>query len=133
MKKLDIPNEENSTLSGHKKVMYAPNNEGVFERINYGSSIEEYATKQAVNEYEELKAKTLQEIKNNNATPIEYFMYENRMDLPTLASVTGFFQFTIKRDLKVKNYKKLNDKRLAIYANAFGIEIKDLKEFNING
>ena len=31
MKKIDIPQEENSTLNGVKKVMYAPNDEESFK------------------------------------------------------------------------------------------------------
>ena len=130
MKKVDIPQEENSAQGGVRKVMYAPNNTGEFEKYKYGSSVEEYATKLAVKEYEVLKEEALQKIKEGIASPIEYYMYKNRMDLPTLASVTGLFQFRIKRHLTAKFFKKLDDKLLSKYALAFNIEVKDLKEFD---
>ncbi len=130
MKKIDIPQEKNDAQEGQSKVMYAPNANGEFETFKYGSSVEEFATKLAVKEYETLKNEALEKIKNNISSPIEYFMYENRMDLPTLASVTGFFQFRVKRHLKASNFKKLNDKILGRYALAFNIEIKDMKEFS---
>lgn len=130
MKKIDVPQEKNDAVDGKRKVMYAPNDNGEFERFKYGSSVEEYATKLAVNEYEELQKEALENIKAGISSPIEYFMYKNRMDLPTLASVTGMFQFRVKRHLKAKYFKKLNDKILGKYAFAFNIEIKDLKEFS---
>lgn len=130
MKKIDIPQEKNDATDGKRKVMYAPNDNGVFERFKYGSSVEEYATKLAVNEYEVLKEESLVNIKAGISSPIEYFMYQNRMDLPTLASVTGMFQFRIKRHLKAKHFKKLDDNLLSKYALAFNIEVKELKEFS---
>ena len=129
MKKLEIPNEQNSTLDGKQKVMYAPNQNGEFERFNYGSNVEEYATKLAVKEYEILKEQALKDIKENISSPIRYYMYEHRMDLSTLASVTGFFQFRVKRHLKAKHFKNLNNNILQKYADAFQIELKELKEF----
>lgn len=130
MKQISIPQEENSTLAGHQKVMYAPNSSGEFQTFNYGSNIEEYATKLAVEEYEELQKECLENIRNHISSPIEFYMYKNRMDIPTLASVIGFFQFRVKRHLKAKYFNTLNNKILQKYADIFGITIDDLKGFN---
>ena len=105
MKKIEVPQENNSTLNGQKKVMYGTNKSGEFQRINYASSVEEFATITAVEEYEELHKVCLEDIKIDIASPIKYFMYRNRMDLPTLTSVVGIFSFRVKRHLKMK--KKL--------------------------
>ena len=129
MDKIDIPQESNATLNGQQKVMYAPNNSGQFERFNYGSNVEEYATKLAVEEYEILMEESLSRIKQNISSPIEYFMYKNRMDLPTLASVVDMFAFRVKRHLKADIFKSLNDKMLNRYAIAFNITLEDLKGF----
>ena len=90
MKKINIPQEENSTLDGQQKVMYAPNDNGKFEKFNYGSDVEEYATKLAVEEYELLMKKSLENIKNNISSPIEYFMY---LPKPSLFQESGMFGF----------------------------------------
>ncbi len=129
MDKINIPLEENKTLDGQKKVMYAKNSSGDFHRVNYGSSVEEFATKTAVEEYETLKKESLDNIKKGLSSPIEYFMYENRMDLPTLASIVGILQFRVKRHLKMPVFKKMNDKLLLKYAQAFNIGIDELKDF----
>lgn len=131
MKKIEIPQENNSTLNGQRKVMYGTNESGEFQRINYASSVEEFATITAVKEYEELGKECLEEIKKDISSPIKYFMYKNRMDLPTLSSVVDMFSFRVKRHLKMKHFRKLNDKILQKYAFAFNIKIKELKDFNL--
>ena len=131
MQKIEVPKEENKILEGHQKVMYSTDDNGNFQRINYGSSVEEFATLVAVEEYDILKKETLKSIQKGISSPIEYFMYENRMDLPTLASVVGMFQFRVKRHLKMNNFKNLNDKTLLKYAEAFNIKIEELKDFKV--
>lgn len=129
MKKIEVPQENNSTLNGQRKVMYGTDENGEFQRINYASSVEEFATITAVQEYKELEKECLEDIKNNIASPIKYFMYKNRMDLPTLSSVVDMFSFRVKRHLRMEIFRKLNDKILEKYAKAFGIKIEELKDF----
>lgn len=129
MKKIDVPQENNFTLDGQKKVMYGTDDNGEFQRINYASSVEEYATITAVEEYKELEKECLEDIQNNIASPIKYYMYKNRMDLSTLTSAVDMFSFRVKRHLKMKIFKKLKDDTIKKYADAFNIEIEDLKDF----
>jgi len=125
-----IPQEENSTLDGQQKVMYALSDNGDFQKVNYGSSIEEFATLNAVNEYKILEQECLKEIKQGISSPIKYFMYKNRMDLVTLSSAVGMFCFRVKRHLQMKHFKKLSNKILKKYAEALCINIEDLKDFS---
>lgn len=131
--KIEIPKEQNATLDGMQKVMYAKNSDGVFERFNYGSSVEEFVTQVAVNEYETLKEECLKKISQGISSPIEYYMYENRMDLPTLSSAVGMFSFRVKRHLKMAVFRKMDDKLLSKYADVFGISVQDLKKMDKNG
>ncbi|MDC0932235.1 hypothetical protein OAR97_00155 [Arcobacteraceae bacterium] len=127
MKKVIIPQEENKTTNGQQKVMYASNEDGEFKTFKYGSSVEEYATSLAVEEYNILMEKSKADILSGKSSPIEYFMYKNRMDIPTLASVVGKFQITVKRHCKNSIFKKLNQKTLIQYADAFDITIEELE------
>lgn len=131
MKKIEVPQEKNSTLDGQRKVMYGLTESGEFQRINYASNVEEFATITAVEEYKELEKECLEEIKNNISSPIKYFMYKNRMDLPTLSNAVSMFSFRVKRHLKMKHFRNLNDKILQKYAIAFSINIEELKDFNL--
>lgn len=127
---IEIPHEKNETLEGMQKVMYAQNEQGNFERYTYGSSVEEFATQVAVEEYELLKKECLERIKSGEDSPIAFYMYENRMDLPTLASAVGMFQFRVKRHLKMSVFKRMSDALLKRYADAFSISLSALKEFH---
>jgi len=129
VEKFEIPQESNATLNGQRKVMYGINERGEFERVNYASSAEEFATQTAIEEFEQLCRESLERIQQEISSPIEYFMYKNRMDLPTLSSVVGMFSFRVKRHLKMKHFKKLNDKILQKYAEALNIDINELKDF----
>jgi hypothetical protein len=127
MKKIVVPQEENKTTNGQQKVMYAPNDDGKFQTFKYGSSTEEYATSLAVEEYNILMEKSKADILSGKSSPIEYYMYKNRMDIPTLASVVDKFQITVKRHCKGNIFKKLNQKTLMQYADAFDIPIEELE------
>ncbi len=129
MKEIEVPKEENSTLGGIQKVMYTKDSNGDFVRENYGSNIEEFATKTAVDEYELLKEEALENISKGVSSPICFFMYENRMDLATLSSMVGMFAFRVKRHLQMKHFKKLNEKLLQKYAEVFNISIDELRNF----
>ncbi len=125
-----VPQEQNSTLDGQQKVMYAKQIDGEFKRVNYGSSVEEFATLHAISEYKTLEAECLDEIKQGISSPIKYFMYKNRMDMPTLSSAVGMFSFRVKKHLLMKHFLKLSDKILHKYAKAFNIAVDELKGFN---
>ncbi len=70
-----------------------------------------------------------QQIKNGARSPIAYFMELNMMDLAMVSAYTGFWQWTIKRHLKPDVFKKLSDKKLQIYADAFQVSLQELKNF----
>ena len=127
---IEVPQEANVTLDGIQKVMYAKNEQGEFERFNYGSSIEEFATQNAVNEYELLKKECIEQIKQGISSPIAYYMYDNRMDLPTLSSAVGMFQFRVKRHLRMSIFRTMRDELLQKYADVFGVSIETLKDFH---
>lgn len=130
---MKIPQEKNRILEGSRKVMYAKDEDGQFSTHLYGSKVEEFATEVAVREYELLKQEALNNMRHGRSSPIEYYMYAHRMDLATLSKSVGFCPLRVKRHLKMKHFKKLNDKILMRYAQAFGIELvqlkKDINEF----
>lgn len=128
--RISVPQEPNATLEGIQKVMYATDEQGSFRKYTYGSSVEEFATKAAVTEYELQTQEALEQLRQGGASPILYFMYANRMDIPTLASAVGFFTFRVKRHLRMKHFVRLNDATLSKYATLFNLSVQELKEFS---
>jgi len=127
MKLTDVPQENNKTLDGVRKAVYAVDEDGTYSVVaSNGWNAEEIVTSQAVEEFERLANLALIETTKGLCSPLEYHMYKNRMDIALLSQSTGFFKWTIKRDFKKSAFEKLSDKRLQIYADVMGINIEDL-------
>lgn len=92
------------------------------------------AKKAALDESMELINERIEEarqnVANNTASPIMYFMELNKMDLQVLAAYVGKWQWTVKRHAKPKIFKKLSDSTLKRYADTFGISVDELKNFD---
>jgi len=128
MREEEVPQEGNKTLGGVKKALYATNKDGNYGTVaSKGWEVEEIVTSQAVEEFERLAQEALERAKNGEASPLEYHMYHNRMDLALLSQTTGFFKWTIKRDFTPKIFNKMSDKRAESYASVMGISINELK------
>ena len=129
MKENEVPQEKNQTLNGNRKAVYAIGEDGKYIIVpSDGWNAEEIVTSQAVEEFERLAQDARNRAKEGKCSPLEYQMYNNRMDLSLLSQTTGFFQWTIKSDFKVSKFQKISDKRAMIYADVLGIEIDELKQ-----
>ena len=128
MKQEEVPQENNKTLSGIKKAVYATDTKGNYVAIaSDGWEVEEIVTSQAVEEFERLAKDALLKVQNKEISPLAYHMVKNRMDLALLAQTTGFFKWTIKRDFKVEKFATMSEKRALIYAEVMGITVDELR------
>jgi len=128
MKQEEVPQEENKTLAGNKKAVYATAKDGQYQAIaSKGWEVEEIVTSQAVEEFERLANDVLKRVYAKECSVLEYHMFNNRMDIALLSQTTGFFKWTIKRDFNLAKFAKISNKRALIYANVMGITINELK------
>lgn len=132
MKKQDLPQDESNLKSANMtEVLYVTD-----ENDNYttANSTGWDAKKAALDESMELIYERIEEAKqnvaNNIVSPIVYFMEYNKMDLGVLASYVGMWQWRVKRHFKPKVFKTLNETALKKYADAFGISVNELKNFD---
>lgn len=132
MKKQDLPQDESNLQSANMtEVLYVTD-----ENDNYttANSIGWDAKKAALEESMALINERIEEAKqnvaNNLVSPIVYFMELNKMDVQVLAAYVNMWQWTVKRHAKPKIFKKLSDSTLKKYADAFGISVEELKNFN---
>ncbi|GEJ46552.1 hypothetical protein CRS_31600 [Chryseobacterium sp. ON_d1] len=92
------------------------------------------AKKAALDESMELIYERIEEAKqnvaNNTVSPIVYFMELNKMDIGVLASYVGMWQWRVKRHFKPKIFNTLSETTLKKYADAFGISVDELKNFD---
>ena len=132
MKKQDLPQDESNLKSANMtEVLYVTD-----ENDNYttANSTGWDAKKAALDESMELIYERIEEAKQNVAhhkvSPIVYFMELNKMDLGVLASYVGMWQWRVKRHFKPKVFNTLSETALKKYAEAFGISVDELKNFN---
>lgn len=124
----DIPQDNSKIFRGQRKVVYATQDGNYQTATSNGWETEEFATEQAVEELNQLTAEALDAVKRGEKSPLFYYMYRYRFDLPSLAQATGFWQWQIKRHFKPSVFATLSDKVLERYAEVFGVAILELQQ-----
>lgn len=128
MKKEDIPQQAHEIYEGEKKAVYAVNKEGKLEIAQTaGWEAEITVLQQAIDDINQQAKEALARAQQGESSPLEYHMYAQRMDIPMLAQVTGYFQWRVKRHLKPKHFSALGEKQLSLYAQVLGITQETLK------
>lgn len=134
MKKEDIPQDAGALNKVTKEVVYAVDNTGNYTtELSTGWEIKTVALDITWKNIEERIESARQKVLNNEASPLLYFMELRLMDMPTLTAYTGFWKWTIKKHLKPAPFKKLSEKRLKKYAEAFNITVDELKSMKVHG
>ena len=127
MKREDVPQDDSPTLAGQKKPLYVLNSNGEYTtELSSGWDVEEVVLNQAIEQFEQKKNKTLERVRQELASPLEYYMYQHRMDLTVLAQSTGFFKWQVKRHLRPGVFNKLSERKLTRYAEALGMSVLEL-------
>ncbi len=133
MKKDDVPQDNNRTYGGHKKVIYATNRSGKYEKIDStGWETEEFVTLMAVNELKEQALAAHQRVQQGLSSPLEYHMYDKRLDVLGLAQASSFFQWQIRRHIRPVIFSRLSNKTVARYLDVLGLtdaEFKSIPEY----
>ena len=130
MKKEEIPQDKSALENFTREVCYAKNEDGKYEPVlSTGWQVKTAALDNAWEDIEESVEEARLAVAEGRKSPIYYFMELRLMDFPVLTGYTGFWKFTIKNHLKPKVFKRLSDKKLRIYAEAFDISVEELKNF----
>ena len=117
-----VPQEGNATLGGHRKAVYARDADGqMVIAASRGWEVEEIVTSHAVQALHAQAEAARQRVQAGLASPLEFWMYERRMDLALLAQTSGFWQWRVKRHLRPDGFAKLSTQQLERYAQALGM------------
>jgi len=128
MKKEDVPQDNSRSYGGHKKIIYATTSSGKYEKTNSsGWEAEEFVTLMAVTELETQARAAYKRLQNGETSPLEYHMYNSRMDLLGLSQATGLFQWQIKRHFNLINFTNISPKIISLYTQALGITKVELQ------
>ena len=131
MKKEEIPQDEsNLSKSKVKELCYATDENGNYTTgLSTGWEPKTIALENSINAINERIEEAKQDIKSGKASPIVYFMELHRMDWITLADYVGMWKWRVKRHAKPSVFKKLNQKILQKYADAFQISVAELTNY----
>lgn len=128
MRETDVPQEDNITLDGHRKALYARGEDGKLRIVaSTGWKVEEIVNQQAVEDLNRLAEDARQRVAAGLTSPLEYHMHCARMDVPMLAQTTGFWQWRVRRHFRPAVFAKLAPALLARYGDAMGLSIEQLK------
>ena len=130
MKKEDVPQDPSALVGVTRDVCYVKDANGKYTTdLSIGWDVKKQALDNAWDDINERVAEAAQKVKNEEISPVFYFMELKLMDVTLLSGYTGFWKFTINRHFKPTVFKNLSDKKMAIYAKAFDITLQELKNF----
>lgn len=133
MKKEEIPQDDGALNKLTKEVVYAVDSSGKYStELSTGWDVKTKALDLAWEDIEKRIETARQKVLNNEASPILYFMELRLMDPGIVAAYTGFWKWTVKRHLKPSVFKKLSEKKLQQYANAFNVSVEELKTMTVH-
>ena len=130
MEKDKVPQDEGISGGVTREVQYAINKDGKYEKVLSKG----WEPKNIVNE---LAWKDIQEdidladekIKSGKASPIMHYMAKALMNIALLADYVELPKWKVKRHLKPKGFKKLNQQQLDNYSKVFEISVDELLNF----
>ena len=133
MKKENVPQDMSALGKITKEVCYATDSSGKYvTELSNGWDVKIDALDVAWKDVQERIAIAKQKVLNNEASPLLFFMEYRLMDLNILSEYSGFWKWQIKRHLKPEVFKKLSEKKLQKYADAFNVQVEDLKTMTVH-
>lgn len=130
MKVKEVPQDGRQTFGDTTLIEYAVDENGKIIPVqSSGWEVRVQAMDNLAAMFDEWAAAARERVKNNQSSPIEYFMYHYGLDLPTLAQQMGISQRKVKKHMKPAVFEKLDDKTLEQYASLFQIEAATIKNF----
>ena len=127
MKKTEVPQDSLPEYGNERRALYAVDDSGRYATAaSAGWKADQVVNEQAVDEYRRLAADALERARAGAASPLEFHMYDRRMEVESLAPAAGFWQWRVRRHLKPDVFKRLSREILARYAEAMGLTVDEL-------
>jgi Cro/C1-type HTH DNA-binding domain len=128
MEREAVPQDDSRTLGGYRKAVYARDAQGrIVPVASSGWVVEEVVTTQAADALRLQAEAARLAARAGTGSPLSYWMYARRMDLPLLAQTTGLWQWQVRRHLR-QPIARLKPSTLARYARALGLPATQLMQ-----
>jgi hypothetical protein len=131
MKKEEVPQDKgNLSKSNMKELVYATDEKGDYTTaLSSGWEPKSIALSNSIAEINERIEEAKNQVRNGLSSPILYYMELNKMDTQILASYVGIWRWRVKRHFRPNVFRRLSDKILQKYADAFEISLTELKNY----
>lgn len=131
MKKEEVPQDKgNLSKNNIKELCYATDENGNYTTaLSTGWEPKTIALQNSLQDINERIETAKQDVKNGISSPIVYFMEVHKMDWVVLSSYVGMWIWRVKRHRKPSVFKRLSNKVLSKYAEAFEVSVEELKNF----
>ena len=133
MKKEQIPQDPSALNQFTKEVCYATDSSGNYvTALSSGWEVKATALDVAWKDIEQRITAARQKVQDKEASPLLFFMELRLMDTGIVSAYTGFWKWQVKRHLKPAGFKKLPEKKLLKYAEAFNVSVTELKTMDVH-
>lgn len=130
MKESEVPQDQDPSFEGGKKLCYAVDENGRFVSVKTsGWNVEAEAKDIAWKVIHADLEKTKIRIKVGKASPLEYFMKYRQMDIDLLSQNLGVSFLRVWWHLRPTQFSKLSEKWLQRYSECLTIPIESLRNF----
>ena len=127
----DVPVRDDPLFEGQRKIVYVVDAQGRYVLAGSGGSEAEVAvTETAVTWFAQLAEDARQRAIRGETSALEYHMFRQRMDIPTLAQATGLWEWQVRRHQRVEKFAHLSPRLLDLYAEAMGLTVAQLKKLD---
>jgi hypothetical protein len=112
---------------GQGKALYALDDSGAYTMVrSAGWEAEEIVLNQAIEECERQARDAHARARRGETSPLEYHMFQRRMDVVVLAQSVGLFKWQVKRHLRPHTFASLSPRLRGRYAEALGLSVDAL-------
>ncbi|MCX6249035.1 MAG: hypothetical protein NTW10_15015 [Bacteroidetes bacterium] len=119
---------KNQTYGQYRELLYSEYADGKFEAtVGYHGEADRTTLQQAWDLFNDRIEAARQKVKAGEASPILYYMEKTLVTPMDLSMHAGINVWRVKRHLKPKVFKKLSEKTLKKYAEAFNITLGQLQ------
>ena len=122
MNKDEVPQDAIRSYGGRRRLLYATDRDGSYVTVqSSGWEPEGEATAVALDELARAANDAWHRARAGATSPLEYYMWLRRMDVPLLSQSSGIARWRIRRHFRPEVYSRLPDRVLKRYAEALGI------------
>jgi len=126
----NVPQDEGITAGITREIQYAVDENGKYVKtFSKGWEPKNIVNELAWDDIHDNMKLANEKILAGKASPIMFFMAKCQMNVALLAEYVEISKWRVKRHLKPRGFKKLNQDQLSTYAKVLGVSVEELLNY----